>query len=92
MSVENVKAFFEKVEGDKELQEKLKPSTEGGALDEVVAIAAEAGFEFTVEDFAEVLEAGGEGELSDEELKRVAGGGGCDRGYQNRCKKSGSPY
>ena len=93
MSAENVKAFFGKVEGDKDLQEKLaaaKGQEEEAALAEVVKIAADAGFEFTSAELAEALEA--EGELSEDELKQVAGGGGCPRGWDNRCKKLGSPY
>lgn len=59
MSVKNVKAFFEKVEGDKVLQAKLKALAvkyEGqrdAGVAELVEIAAEAGIKFTATDFAD---------------------------------------
>jgi radical SAM protein with 4Fe4S-binding SPASM domain len=57
MAVEEVKAFFEKVEEDKSLQEKLKVLDQkaNGALDEaieeLVKIAGTQGFAFTRQDF-----------------------------------------
>ena len=39
-----------------------------------LAVAAKAGFNFTVEDFKEVFDNNEEGESSAEELKAVAGG------------------
>ncbi|MBQ4403518.1 MAG: hypothetical protein II857_03835 [Selenomonadaceae bacterium] len=44
-----------------------------------LAVAAKAGFNFTVEDFKEVFDNNEEGESSAEELKAVAGGGKRDR-------------
>lgn len=57
MAVEEVKAFFEKVEEDKSLQEKLKVleqkanGTLDEAIEELVKIAGTQGFAFTRQDF-----------------------------------------
>ena len=49
----------------------------GAAVAELVRIASDAGFDFTAADYAAVREAAA-GELSEEELEKVAGGGvGC---------------
>ena len=69
MSEEQLKAFLEKVKSDAELQEKLKASADANA---VVAIAKEAGFSITAEDFQSMQSA--TVELSDEELGNAAGG------------------
>ena len=63
MSEEQLKAFIEKVKADTSLQEKLKAASDADA---VVAIAKEAGFSISAEDYAS--------ELSDEELEGAAGG------------------
>ena len=65
MSEEQLKAFIEKVKADTSLQEKLKAASDA---DGVVAIAKEAGFSISAEDYAS--------ELSDEELEGAAGGFG----------------
>ena len=62
MSLEQLKAFLEKVKGDKSLQDKLKAAK---TPEDVVGIAKEHGHEFTADKIAE---------LSDEELEGVAGG------------------
>jgi predicted ribosomally synthesized peptide with nif11-like leader len=85
MSAAIVKAFFEKVEGDKGLQAKLKEISdkglsEGSAIAEVVQIAKAEGFEITAADVVEARKAFEAGEfpsgdeLSLEELETVAGG------------------
>ena len=66
MSEEQLKAFWEAVQADTSLQEKLRAATDA---DSIVSIAKEAGFEITAE---EVKEA--QSSLSDEQLKGVAGG------------------
>ena len=66
MSEEQLKAFWEAVQADTSLQEKLRAATDA---DSIASIAKEAGFEITAD---EVKEA--QGELSEEELKAVAGG------------------
>ena len=66
MSLEQLKAFLEKVKADTTLQEKLKAAK---SPEDVVGIAKEHGHEFTADNIAE---------LSEVELEGVAGGGiGC---------------
>ena len=71
MSLEQLKAFLEKVKGDTSLQEKLNAAA---SPDGAVEIAKEAGFAITTEDIqsmeSETVE------LSDEELEGAAGGAG----------------
>ena len=88
MSVEQVKAFFEKVKEDSALAQKLKDAETAYTGDKsdkdvafaaiVIPIAAQAGFNFTAEDFKAAFEAE-EGEVSEDELDAVAGGSdSCD--------------
>ncbi|KZR88096.1 Nitrogen fixation protein of unknown function [Synechococcus sp. MIT S9509] len=65
MSLEQLKAFLEKVKDDKSLQDKLKAAK---TPEDVVGIAKEHGHEFTADKIAE---------HSEEELEGVAGGGHC---------------
>ena len=84
MSVEQVKAFFDKIRSDESLAQKLKDADafKGDKSDKeaavaaiVIPIAAEAGFNFTVDDFKAAFDSE---KLSEDELKAVAGGGqGC---------------
>ena len=67
MSEEQLKAFWEAVQADTSLQEKLKAATDA---DSIASIAIEAGFKITAD---EVKEA--QSNLSDEQLDGVAGGG-----------------
>ena len=67
MSEEQLKAFWEAVQADPSLQEKLRAAIDA---DSIVSIAKETGFEISAE---EVKEA--QSELSDEQLDGVAGGG-----------------
>ena len=62
MSLEQLKAFIEKIKGDKSLQDKLKAAK---SSDEVLSIAKEHGHEFNSDHLSE---------LSEEELEGVAGG------------------
>ena len=62
MSLEQLKAFLEKVKGDSNLQDKLKAAK---SSEDVVGIAKEHGHEFTADKFSQ---------LSEEELEGVAGG------------------
>ena len=78
MSEEQLKAFWEAIQADAGLQEKLSAAKDADA---VVAIAKAAGFEISVDELkksqAEISE------ISEEELEGVAGGadaslvGGC---------------
>ena len=78
MSEKGVQAFYAKADTDEELGKQLAQVAPGdGALDQVVKIAAGAGFEVTTSEIISVESAvqGPEGEgLSDEELSTVAGG------------------
>jgi predicted ribosomally synthesized peptide with nif11-like leader len=82
MSVDNVKAFFDKAEGDKGLQAKLKTlekksqANKKQLTEELIRIAAEAGFAFTPADLVKIRQAPGR-ELLDDELKHVTGGAGA---------------
>jgi predicted ribosomally synthesized peptide with nif11-like leader len=87
MSAEQLTAFWEAVEGDTSLQEKLSASTDG-EIDTpieaaaVVAIAKEAGFTISTGD---LLKADAQAilEMNDEDLEKVAGGmfGQGPKGY-----------
>ena len=68
MSEEQLKAFWEAVQADTSLQEKLK-ATRLNDPDSIASIAKEAGFEITAD---EVKEA--QSELSEDQLRGVAGG------------------
>jgi len=71
MSKENVIAFYAKADTDEELGKQLAHVEPGdGALDQVVKIAAEAGFEVTASEMISAERAA----LSYEELESVAGG------------------
>ena len=66
MSEEQLKAFWEAIQSDPALQQKLQGVTDSGAI---VEIAKEAGFTISAEELQKAQE-----ELSDEELDGVAGG------------------
>ena len=66
MSLEQLKAFLEKVKADTSLQEKLKVASDADA---VVSLAKEKGFSLSIDDIKNQ-----QSELSDEELEGVAGG------------------
>ena len=68
MSEEQLKSFWEAIQADPSLQEKLKASTDADAI---ATIAKEAGFEIGAEEIKRA-----QSELSDEQLDGVAGGGG----------------
>jgi predicted ribosomally synthesized peptide with nif11-like leader len=78
MSADQLTAFWEAVEADASLQEKLSASTDGEIdtpieVDAVIAIAKDAGFSITAGD---LLKADAQAilELNDDELQEVAGG------------------
>ena len=71
MSVEQLKAFVEKVKSDTNLQEKVKAAASPEAAMEV---AKAAGFSITLEDISSMQSETEEEELSDEELEGVSGG------------------
>ena len=67
MSIENAKAFLEKVKNDEELLKKLSDSQSG---EDRLNIAKAEGFVFTKEEMFSVTS-----ELSDDDLGTVSGGG-----------------
>jgi predicted ribosomally synthesized peptide with nif11-like leader len=81
MSKQTVIDFLKKVDGEPDVQEKLDRAldNEERAVELFLATAAEQGFQFTADEFLEAVQAGGidekDGELSDDELEAVAGGG-----------------
>lgn len=80
MAVEKVEEFFAKVGQDEELQAKVhalmekKHEQDAAIIAELVGIAAAAGIEFSVADYAEARHAA-MGDLSADDLRQVAGGG-----------------
>ncbi|WP_330204436.1 Nif11-like leader peptide family natural product precursor [Cyanobacterium sp. Dongsha4] len=89
MSQKNVSEFFAKVEEDDVLQQRLIQILQSEDLDhreEAVKLANEYGYEVTGEELAQEVQKRQEdfarrqemGELTDEELEAVAGGGGVD--------------
>ena len=85
MALENVKKFYEQLNGDEELQKKIKAladsytgdkSDEKASFEAVVApVAKEAGYEFTYEEATEAVKEAAEGEIPDDDVANVAGGG-----------------
>lgn len=86
MSIENAKAFYEKVKGDQSLQQtivelvKEKPAELESII---IKVAGENGFQFTKEQLQTVIaETTPEtGELNEAELETVAGGAATKGGY-----------
>ena len=87
MAIANVKAFYEALQSNTELQEKVNAADaayNGDATDKAAAVAAilipaakEAGFDFTAEELLEFEKAAAQksdDEISEDELEAVAGG------------------
>jgi predicted ribosomally synthesized peptide with nif11-like leader len=101
MSIKNVKAFFEKVEGDKALQDKLKAlesKIESAAAAELVKIAAGCGIRFTIADLAAARKKTDRA-LSKDEIKPVsppicadAGHVMCMNEFNERCYPVVHPF
>jgi predicted ribosomally synthesized peptide with nif11-like leader len=111
MSKENVKLFYEALGKDKALQEKSRAigkKYEGQKQDDVqsnliyqeelVPLAKEAGYDFTLaelKEYAQECEKSGMREVSEEELAAVAGGKCCVCalvGVGNIISQGGDPY
>ena len=71
MSVEQLKAFVEKVKSDTSLQDKVKAAASPEAA---IEVAKAAGFSITLEDISSMQSETEEEDLSDEELEGMAGG------------------
>ena len=85
MAIENVKAFYNELEANEELQKKIAAADaayNGDTGDKkaaveaiVLPIAKETGFDFTAEEMLEAETAvNSEGEFTEDELEAVAGG------------------
>ncbi len=73
MSEDEAKAFIERVQKDKELQEKLKSAD---SEEKFFAVAKEAGLDFTKEEWLSVAPKKAGGELSEQQLETASGGDG----------------
>ena len=77
MPIDDLKAFFAKLETDAALQEQAR-ALQGSADDERVAglcgLAADAGFTVTPEDLSSAAAGAAAAELDDESLRAVVGG------------------
>lgn len=72
MSIESVKGFYELLQSDETLQERIK---DAGNSATVVQIASEQGYKFTEQELEKAMqESIVEGELSEQQLEAVAGG------------------
>ena len=74
MSVESAKLFIEKLKTDEGFAKKVKECKDSEAR---ISLVKESGFDFTIEEIKGI-----QGELSDDELDAVAGGG-------NKCVSNG---
>ena len=77
MTLDQLKSFLQKVKGDSNLQEKLKAAAD---FDAVFAIAKDAGFSISAEEFMSAPEISGDlkiaqSAISEDELEGMAGGG-----------------
>jgi len=85
--MEQLKLFLERANQDNELAEKLAKL---GESDGIIALAAEQGFTVTAKDIEEFKKSEGgstsRGELSEEELDKVAGGSSANRYCPSWCK------
>src|SRR5258708_13319160 len=77
MSQENALTFVRKVYQDPGLQAKVRPLAKNDT-DGLLKIAADAGFDFTIDDFlaAQVSANEPSAELGDDDLEQIAGGKG----------------
>ena len=77
MPIDDLKAFFAKLETDADLQAKAR-ALQGSAADERVAglcaLAADAGFTVTAEDLKSAAAGSAAAELDDQSLRAVVGG------------------
>ena len=74
MSDEQLKAFWDAIQSDSALQQKLQGVTDPGAI---VDIGKEAGFVVSIDEVQKAQAELANVELSDEDLDNVAGGFSC---------------
>ena len=77
MSIDAIRLFGEAVRKDPALLEKVKAV--GSDVAGMVALARESGFTFTAEELQEAAGAG-KGELTEEQLQKLSGGGAWGQG------------
>ena len=78
MSIESVQNFYESIQNDSTLQERVKNASDSTA---VVQIASEKGYEFTEQELENAMRSAIiEGEIPEEQLEAVAGGKKCSGG------------
>lgn len=78
MSQENAKNFFKTMTTDNELKTEISARMKQGTLEQLVGLASENGFDFTVEEMMSAFGQGGDGELTDGALEGVSGAGPLD--------------
>jgi predicted ribosomally synthesized peptide with nif11-like leader len=74
MSLESAKAFFAKVKTDDELAKKLAEAGSEEKLREIIATVGD--FDFSQQEWTDAVLAESGVEISEEDLEKVAGGGG----------------
>jgi predicted ribosomally synthesized peptide with nif11-like leader len=77
MSTENIRSFFERAKDSPELQRKVEAisgATAQSTAEALAALSQESEFPFTAEEFL-IASRPAQGELSDEDMAAVAGGG-----------------
>lgn len=78
MSIKSVQDFYELIQNDSTLQERVKNANDSTS---VVQIASEKGYEFTEQELENAMrEAIVGGEIPEEQLEAVAGGAKCKNG------------
>jgi predicted ribosomally synthesized peptide with nif11-like leader len=78
MSIENVTQFAQRAAQEPALREKIQTllaTSDSDPAASIVRLAEEEGLPFTAEEFGQFRESPQAGELSDEQLANVAGGG-----------------
>jgi predicted ribosomally synthesized peptide with nif11-like leader len=76
MTPQTALAFIKKLNADNDL---LNHVSSFKGVDALLQLAAESGYSFTVDEWRQALSSMESGELSEDELGKVAGGGGTDR-------------
>ena len=80
MSIEDLTAFFGRLESDADLRDKAFGLQDAGAerVDALCRLAKDSGFEVTPEDWQHEAAGPAIAALDDESLRKVVGGAGCD--------------
>ena len=87
--MKQIKAFMEKANQDKELMEKLEAISnisEAEYNDAIIALATEYGFTIATDEIEELSSITKPGEISEEQLEAVTGGGSRNRYCSDWCR------